>query len=155
MQVNDLPKLASDTCDLLNQAATWFLLISHDRHGFACDLNETEEVDLHLESAFVLGEFLKRPAKTVACIVADDVNPSKLVQRRLERCVDIGLLGNIELEGEIILIGGLVELQDLRLPSCSNDIVPTIEDLLDVEFAEAGGTAGDQEYTRHDGSYRR
>lgn len=80
--------LTSNGSDLLDLAAGWRVLLSHDLQSFSCDIDQAKEVDLHLCSNLLVVETLELAAQAIACVVDDDVDTSELLQSFLERSID-------------------------------------------------------------------
>lgn len=100
----------------------------------------------YLSADLLLAQTLKLARETVSSVVADDIDATELVKRRLEGSLDGVVLGDIEIDGEVVLVGGSLWLLELGGVTCSSDNVVTLLDgLLDVLGAEAGGCTSNEE----------
>jgi len=141
--------LPTDRRDLLDQAALRLLLLSHRLERDSRHVEQAEEVDLHLLPDLLVLVLLEAARETVPRVVAHDVDPAEFLQRLVEGLLDGLLVGHVELAGHVVLVAGAAEGQLVGLAGCGDDVVASVEHFLDVVLAEAGGAAGDQEYSRH------
>jgi hypothetical protein len=61
----------------------------------------------------------------------------------VEGCVDGGLLGDVAVEGEVVVFGGIGEGEFGGVAGGGNDFVAFFQTLFDIVVAETGGGAGD------------
>lgn len=155
--------LTTDGGDLLDDTSRW-LLLTHDFHGLLGDGHQAEEVDFHLCACLLLCDFLKNTRETIAGIVDHDINALESIYCLLECGFDILLLGDVELNSEIVLhllevtsdrnwggylVCGVLEAQSVRLSRSCNCNISTINNFLDEVISEPSRSSGDEEDSRH------
>lgn len=94
--------------DLLDQPARGGLTVPHDPHGFPGDVDQAEEIDLHLPSDLTVGVGFEATGQAVPGVVDDDVDPAELGQGRGEGRPDALRVGHVESEGEVVVWGGVL-----------------------------------------------
>lgn len=142
--------LTPDGRDLLDQPTRRAILLPHDLERLAGNIEEPEEVDLHLGAKLTVSQGLKRPAKAISGVVDHNVDTLELGQRLVERSIYGLLLGDVQVDGQEILGGDVVELQLGGVSRSGDSDVTFCEDLLDQFITKSGGGAGHEKYTRHD-----
>jgi hypothetical protein len=122
---------------LLNPASRRRVLVTHDVQRLAGHIDQAKVVDLHLRPDLLLGQALELAGQTVASVVDADVNSPELFESFLEGGIDGVLLGDIAVESEEVLLGGVVEAELAGVAGSGYDLVAIGNALLDVVFAEA------------------
>jgi hypothetical protein len=123
---------------------TTSLELSHDLQRLPCDIDQAEEVDVHLLPELAVGERLEWSTQTVASVVHDNVDALELLDCSFESFVDRALVSHIEIDHQAVGVIGVVELQLRAVASCCNDMIAVLEYNLDELLSEASGCASDE-----------
>jgi hypothetical protein len=101
----------------LYHAAAWRLL-PHVLQSNPGNIDQAEEVDLHLLSDLLLFQLLEATSKTVSGIVDHNINATEFLHSLLECLGDGFLVCHIEAEAQVILLGCAFEFKLFWLASC-------------------------------------
>ena len=100
--------LPTNRSDLLNHAAAR-LLLTHRLHGDARDVDQAEEVDVHLLADLVFLQLLEAARQAVAGVVDHQVDAAELVKRGFEGVFDGRFVCHVEPAGQVVGVVGVLE----------------------------------------------
>ena len=142
--------LPADTRDLLNHPSGRVLLRAHALQRLTRDIEDAEEIDLHLRPDLLITVLLETAREAIPRVVDDDIDAAEVLDRGVEGGGDAGFVGDVEFEREVVFArGGVGEGELGGVAGGGDGSVAGVEDVLRVFAAEAGGGAGDEEDTRH------
>jgi hypothetical protein len=104
----DMPSLATNTGNLLNQPTTG-LLFPHDLHSLPRHLEQPREVDLHLCPDLLRREFFENSGEAISSISNDDIHAAELIESLLEDVLNITIVRYVQLQRQIVLGGCVLE----------------------------------------------
>lgn len=143
--------LATDAGDVLDEPTLRRLTVAHDLHGGARDVDQAEEVDLHLLPDLLVGILLKAAREAVAGVVDDDVDALEFRQCRRKGLLDRLPVRHVQSHREEIVRCRSLEFQCRGVARRRHDVVASVEHFLRVEVSKPRRRARDEEYSRHNG----
>ena len=106
-------------------------LLAKMRQKGAGHPQEAEDVSLEHRHELSLGDLFDRTRNAITCVVHQNIHPSELGNRLVDRGVNLGLIGYIERQHETTVRALITKICDLLRFTCrSNNFMPGSQRLL-------------------------
>ena len=115
--------------------------ISADQHG-----NFKALPYLHLSPCLLVRNRFEFSRQAVSSVVDYYVDASELLQCGIEGLIHGTLIGDIEVDSQVVVICCAIETELGAVSRCCNDFVAFLQGFLDELLAEARAGSGDEEY---------